>query len=154
MYKATPLTNPGPFPFNTHKDEVYKVLGEPDTYIEERKTCFYQNIRVYFDRDCRVNAVEYFDPGICSVNGCDLLNVPVSKAKYVLGELGTLEAETHEFGYSYMYLDIQTTLWRDDKHKRTFDSLLLGRPYYYDSIISLIKDDKKKPKKIFTFTFV
>ncbi len=112
-FKIMPHKGVGPIQLGMSREKVHAIFGQPQTVYDQRET-YLNGFMVDFDAD---NLVEFIElarsPHFrAELRGKCLHETPADDAVAFLSQFGaTIETDT-EPGYSYVFIDLQMSLWR------------------------------------------
>jgi len=133
----------GPVRFGMAREDVQRELGPPRGPEVRGGHCFWEGLFVHFDANGRVEFIELannarfralFD-GVC------LHEVPAEEAIRVVARHGSYDENDPELGYTYVFPELQLSLWRptrpepgqapDDIGGRYFAAVGIGAAGYF-----------------------
>ena len=141
QFEIKPLIGVGPVRFNMTRDEVHSVLGEPESKHGNRE-CFLSGLMVDFDEIGKVEFIELARSTkfIASFHDKDLHSLLAEDAVAWVSTFGTLKTDIPEAGYSFVFPDMQISLWRgvlpedeNDDQGRYFEAVGAAREGYFDA---------------------
>jgi hypothetical protein len=112
-FDITPGIGVGPVRLGMTRAEVHRALGAPDARFGEREG-FLSGFMVNYDSTERVEFIELansprfsaFFEGVC------LHHIPAAHAVALVSRFDTFDPTVRDLGYSYIFLNLQMSLWR------------------------------------------
>lgn len=141
-FEVKPGVGVGPIKLGMDRTEVYSALGPP-SYKAGNREKFLDGFYISFDEQGAAEFLELARGKKYKVvfEGVDLHAVPVEKAVAAVEKRGSYDRHHPELGYSYIFGELQLSLWRghkpepdqpdDDEDGRTFEAVGLARAGYF-----------------------
>ena len=141
-FEIKPLEGVGPVQLGMMHAEVHQVLGEP-VQVRDRRECFMEGFFVDFDSAGRVEFIELGSSPLfrATFHGACLHELPAEEVVAFVSRYGQFDEADRELGYSYVFLDLQLSLWRvtqpepdqapDDPDGRHFEAVGIGVHGYF-----------------------
>src|SRR6266851_1498364 len=118
-FPIDPLVGVGPIKFGQTRREVQAILaglGEPKAELRSPNTdCFFKNaFQVSYDDENRVEFIEAADSDEFQLlfGGESLHQMPTHEAVLFVSQFADYDRNDPEKGYSYVFPDLQLSLWR------------------------------------------
>lgn len=136
-----PLVGVGPIRFGMTRAEVHAALGMPER-IDDRRECFLGGFMVDFDASGLAEFIEMAESDKFTVTFQDknLHAVPAEELVKSLSAVAKIKEDDVELGYSYIFPELQISLWRgtipesaQDEDGRYFEAVGVARKGYFDS---------------------
>ena len=114
-FTIVPHHGVGPIRLGMSRSQVHEQFGEPDFVIRDRtREVYFSAFVVDFNKEDQVEFIELAKSeefrGL--FEGKCLHELPVDEAVAFVSQFGTYDTSDHELGYSYIFLDLQLSLWR------------------------------------------
>jgi len=118
-YAIKPHVGVGPIDLLMSRADVHRVLGKPRRVSAERET-FLDGFFVDFDAEGRVEFIELAQGARFRglFHGVCLHELPAEEAVAFVSRYGEYDANHLELGYSYIFVDLQLSLWRGTLDRR------------------------------------
>jgi hypothetical protein len=139
QFEIEPLVGVGPVRFDMTRADVYAVLGTPE-YKNGNRECFLSGLMVDFDEAGAVEFVELANSEkfTATFHRQDLHTIPANDAVTLLSKYGKFKDDDPELGHSYIFPDLQMSLWRstvqddeNDEDGKYFEAIGIARPGYF-----------------------
>ena len=127
----------------TAKFEARQVFGKPDDPVRCSREGFLDGFFVNFDSAGRIEIIELAKSPLfrATFHGECLHELPAKEAVTFVSQYGHFDDTDKELGYSYVFLDLQLSLWRgtrpepnqalDDPDGRHFEAVGIAIPGYF-----------------------
>jgi hypothetical protein len=134
-----PLIGVGPIKLNMSKEQVHAVLGPPD-FSHGNREGFLSGLMVNFSQEGKVEFIELAksERYVALLNGIDAHSWPASEVVELLAKQAAFDSADPELGYSYIFKDMQLSLWRSvmpesisDSEGRYFEAVGIGVRDYF-----------------------
>jgi hypothetical protein len=144
IFEIEPRIGIGPIKFGMHQAKVRKIMGQPDCQRDDNSDDFLSGFRVDYDLNNRVEFIELSNSDKYEVyfKGVCLHKVLADEAVEQVSKWGSYCKDDPELGYSYIFQDLQLSLWRgilpepkqpdDNLDGRYFEAIGLGVTGYFD----------------------
>ena len=146
-YNVQPLVGIGPVRLGMSRDEVHYAMHAAPTPFRKDATvapltdAFHQSaFQVFYAGDPPI--VEYIELSRDAdfralYGGLDVFATPADEIAAFISRHASYNQEGREFPYSYIFHELQLSLWRpvaskDDESGRFFSTIGIGRKGYYD----------------------
>jgi hypothetical protein len=118
-YALKPYVGVGPIDLLMPRADVHRVFGKPRRVSAERET-FLNGFFVDFNAEGRVEFIELAPSARFRglFHGVCLHELPAVEAVTFVSRYGEYDANHPEFGYSYIFVDLQLSLWRGTLDRR------------------------------------
>ncbi len=145
-FDLSPHVGAGVVRFGMSRSEVKRALGDPVKSYPKlpgaplTDTYFGADLQVSFDPADRVEYIELNGPGAVKAvfQGRSLFELPADDVLEWMKRFAEYDPDNPEIGYSYVYPDLDLSLWRptlpegpEDDEGRSFRSIGMGRAGYY-----------------------
>lgn len=142
-FQIQPGVGVGPVKLGMTRQEVHDAFGEPESSYDEREG-FLGGFFVDFDRTGRVEFIELANSVQFEAlfEGKCLHQIPANEAVRLVSRFDKHDETNREIGYSYIFLDLQLSLWRgtmpqqdqedDDNDGRFFEAVGVAIPGYFE----------------------
>jgi len=135
-----PLVGFGPIKLDMGRMDVHATLG-PSDFTHGNREGFLSGLMVDFNSDGRVEFIEIAKSRkyVAFLNGIDVHSLPASKLIEHLSRQSAYDRDDPELGYSYIFKDMQLSLWRSvmpessaDPVGRYFEAVGIGVHGYFN----------------------
>ena len=136
-----PLIGFGSVTFNMTRASVYAVLGAPE-HINGNSECFLSCLMVDFDEAGIVEFIEMARSKkyVAVFHGHNLHGISANEAVELISRYDKLQENDTESGYSYIFPQLQLSLWRgtmpedeSDEDGKYFQAVGVARDGYFDT---------------------
>jgi hypothetical protein len=134
-----PMRGVGPVKLNMSKEQVHAALGIPE-FSHGNREGFLSGLMVNFSPEGNVEFIELAksEKYVALLNGIDVHATPALELVELISSRTAFDNADPELGYSYIFKDIQLSLWRSsmpesssDSEGRYFESVGIGVPGYF-----------------------
>ncbi len=145
VFDLVPHVGAGEVHLGMRRSEVRRLLGDavmsykkvPGAVLTDR---YFADLQVAYDREDRVEYIELNGPGDVDAvfRGRSLLFLPADEVLDWMKRFAEYDPDDPEVGYSYVYPDLDLSLWRpvlpdnpEDDDGRYFQSVGIARAGYF-----------------------
>jgi len=144
LFEIEPGIGIGPVKFGMHQVKVRQIMGQPDWQRDDNNDGFLSGFRVDYDLNNQVEFIELSnsDEYEAYFKGVCLHKVLASEAIEYVSKWDSYYKDDPELGYSYIFLNLQLSLWRgtlpeakqpdENVDGKYFEAIGLGTTGYFD----------------------
>lgn len=139
-YDIEPNTGVGPIKLGMHKTEVESIFGKPE-FENDNRAGYFSGFIVNYNESNNIEFIELANSKnfTTSYKGKNLHKMPATEAVEFVSKYDSYDSKDPELGYSYIFKDLQLSLWRgtlpentSDEDGKYFEAIGIGEANYFE----------------------